>query len=200
MARSAHPAASFAGRPLTIKIEAAGSVWRRIYGSSHTKPLGYELALSRFSDPAGQAFGVVYLGSTVKVAFVEAILRDRGEGRVDPVPIPYAELEGYICAKIAIEQELRLVDLCGDAGLRMGVPTDVVGAKDQTLARVWSNAFYAHPDGVDGILYPSRLNEQRNIALYARALPKLKPIATAALVDCRDDLAAIIRDLDLAIV
>ena len=93
------------------------------------------LALSRFSDATGRAFGVVYLGSTVKVAFVEAILRDRGEGRVDPMPIPYAELEGYVCAEIAIEQELRLVDLCGDGGLRMGVPTDVVGARVADAAR-----------------------------------------------------------------
>ncbi|EGO93767.1 RES domain superfamily [Acidiphilium sp. PM] len=143
---------------------------------------------------------MIYLGSTVKVAFVETILRDRGEGHVDPVPIPYAELAGYTCAAISIIKELRLVDLCGDAGLRMGIPTDVVGAKDQKLSRVWSKAFHDHPDNVDGIVYPSRLNEERNIALYARALPKLKPIETPALIDCRNDLAGIIRDLDLAIV
>ena len=134
------------------------------------------------------------------MAFVETVLRDRGEGRVDPVPIPYAELAEYTCATIAIIEELRLIDLCGDGALRMGVPTDVVGAKDQTLSRVWSKTFHDHPDIVDGILYPSRLNEERNIALYARALPKLKPIETPALIDCRDDLAGIIRDLELAIV
>jgi len=200
MSRGARPPAAFGGRRLTIATEATGAVWRRIYRSTHSDPLGYALALSRFSDPIGRAFGVVYLGSTLKVAFVEAILRDRGEGRVDPMPIPYAELEGYVCAEIEIEQELRLVDLCSDGALRMGVPTDVVRAKDQTLARVWSKAFYEHPERVDGVLYSSRFNEQRNIALYARALPKLRPRATPALVDCRDELAVVIRDLDLAIV
>ncbi len=200
MSAGVHPPAKFAERPLVIKIEAIGGVWRRLYASGHLDPLGYGAALSRFSDPTGKAFGIIYLGSTAKVAFIETILRDRGEGHIDPVPLPYAELAQYTCAEIAIVEELRLIDLCGDGGLRMGVPTDVVGAKDQTLSRVWSKAFHDHPTGVDGILYPSRLNEERNIALYARALPKLKPIDTPALIDCRDDLTGIIRDLELAIV
>lgn len=131
---------------------------------------------------------------------MEAILRDQGEGLVHPVPIPYVELEAFVRAEIEIGQELRLLDLCGDGGLRMSVPSDVVGAKNQTLARLWSKAFHEHPERVDGILYPSRLNEQRNIAVYARALPKFAPRVTPALIDCRDDLAAIIRDLDLAVI
>ena len=46
-------------------------------------------------------------GSTAKGAFVETILRDRGEARVDAIPIPYAELEAYICARIEIVDDLR---------------------------------------------------------------------------------------------
>lgn len=141
MGRGARPPAAFGDRRLTIKVEPAGAVWRRIYRSVHTNPLGYRLARSRFSDPTGHAFG----GSTAKVAFVEAILRDQGEGLVHPVPIPYVELEAFVRAEIEIGQELRLLDLCGDGGLRMSVPSDVVGAKNQTLARLWSKAFHEHP-------------------------------------------------------
>jgi RES domain len=163
-------------------------------------PLGFRHGLSRFSDPTGSAFGILYFGSSLKVAFVEVILRDRGEAHIDQIPIPYTELEAYICADIDVVEELNLVDLTGDAGLRMGVPTDVVGAKDQTLSRQWSKAFYEHPDRVDGIFYPSRFNEERNIALYDRARTKVRPAATPLLVQCRDELAALIRDLELAIV
>ena len=54
----------------------AGSTWRRLYESRYPDPLGYGPGLSRFSDPTGKAFGLVYLGSSAKVAFVETILRD----------------------------------------------------------------------------------------------------------------------------
>ena len=200
MAGNAHPPALFNRRRLVTHVEPKGGVWRRMYASSHANPLGFGHSLSRFSDPTGTGFGVVYLGSTAKAAFVETILRDRGEARVDTIPIPYAELEAYICARVEIVSDLRLIDLCGDSGLKTGVPTDAARAKDQTIARVWSKTFYEHPEAVDGILYPSRLNEQRNIALYDRALSKLRPLSTPRLVECRDEQAAIIRDLDLAIV
>ena len=51
------------------------------------------------------------------------------------------ELEAYTCAEIAIAAPLTLVDLTGDGLLKMGVPTDVVGARDQTLAQIWSRRF-----------------------------------------------------------
>jgi hypothetical protein len=83
-------------------------------------PLGFRHGLSRFSDPTGSAFGILYFGSSLKVAFVEVILRDRGEAHIDQIPIPYTELEAYICADIDVVEELNLVDLTGDAGLRWG--------------------------------------------------------------------------------
>ena len=56
----------------------------------------------------------------------------------------------------------------------MGVPTDVHHASKQTLARLWSVAFHNHPNTPDGIIYPSRLNGQANLAIYSRAISKLK--------------------------
>ncbi|MFN5714722.1 MAG: RES domain-containing protein, partial [Bradyrhizobium sp.] len=58
-------------------------MWRRLYQTRFRDPLGYGFGPSRFSDPETglvppERFGVVYLGSSVKVCFVEAILRDRG--------------------------------------------------------------------------------------------------------------------------
>jgi hypothetical protein len=200
MAGVVAPPSTFSSRPLVLRTEAVGGVWRRLYPSHHSNPLGFGLALSRFSDPTGRAFGVVYLGSSIKVAFNEVILRDRADGRAGSVPIPLAEIEAYTCAEIEVATELHLIDLTGDGGLKMGVPSDVIGARDQTTAQLWSAAFHAHPQGVDGVYYPSRLNEERNIALYERALPKLKARATPRLIECRDPLAEIINDFELSVV
>ncbi|MGJ5196552.1 MULTISPECIES: RES family NAD+ phosphorylase [unclassified Bradyrhizobium] len=171
-----------------------------MYETRFPDPLGYGPGLNRFSDPTGKAFGVVYLGSSAKVAFVETILRDRADGRGATCVVSYDEIEKRSLASIVPVEPLILVDLTGDGPLRMGIPSDVVGARDQSLAQRWSAAFHDHPETPDGVLYPSRLNEERCIALYARALPKLKAIAAPLLVDCRAELAAILDDLDLAIV
>ncbi|MBV9736048.1 MAG: RES family NAD+ phosphorylase [Acidisphaera sp.] len=199
MAAKLGPPAGFASRRLLIHREKVGRLWRRLYQTRHPDPLGSRPAHSRFSHPSGTAFGVVYLGSSVKVAFHEVILRDRADARSGAVLIPYAELEAYTCAEIIAVSELRLVDLTGDAPLKMGVPSDVAGARDQTLARQWSAAFHTHPDRVDGVYYPSRLNEERNIALYDRALAKLTVRATSRLLDLRDPLTQIIEDFQLEV-
>jgi hypothetical protein len=200
MTGSAFPPADFGGGILPLHTEPAGSIWRRIYASTHPDPLGHAPTLSRFSDPTGSRFGIVYLGSSTKVAFAEVLVRDRGEARIEPTRIPLAELEAYTCADIRLAANLNLVDLTGDGRLKLRVPSDVVGARDQTLARVWSEAFFDHSARADGILYPSRLNGERNIALYDRAVAKLTPMAASRLVERRAELADIIRDFALAII
>lgn len=193
------PGPAFAGRSLILKTVPAGAVWRRIYETRFTDPLGWGPGLSRFSDPTGHAFGVVYLGSSAKVAFVETLLRDAADGRGDDCVLVLAEIEKRSLASIRVKDPLRLVDLTGDGGLRMGVPSDVVGSSDQTLAQHWSVAFHGHGDQPDGVYYPSRLNEERCIALYSRAVPKLEVIAMPKLLDCDGELAAILDDLEIAI-
>jgi hypothetical protein len=136
----------------------------------------------------------------VKVCFLEAILRDRGVGRIKSFPLEWAELENWNCAELGVDETLRLVNLRGDGAVRMGVPTDVARARSQELGRLWSRALWSHDTTPDGIVYDSRLNSETNIALYDRALAKLSVIATPKLVECRSELARIIVDFDLAIV
>ncbi len=199
------PPKGFASRPLALADIAAGTVWRRLYQTRFTDPLGYGLGPSRFSDPETSflppaRFGVVYLGSSVKVCFLEAILRDRGVGRTRAFPIEWAELEMWTCGELRIDAALRLVDLRGDGLVRMGIPTDVARASSQDLGRAWSRAFWSHDAKPDGIIYDSRLNGETNIGLYDRALTKVAATATPRLVDCRAELASIINDFDLSIV
>ncbi len=76
----------------------------------------------------------------------------------------------------------------------MGVPTDVARATHQHLARQWSLAFHEHPITPDGVIYPSRLNGVTNLAVYGRAVPKLRPAKVVPLLGATG-LASVLTDL-----
>lgn len=197
---TAHPPLAFARQRLVTHREPAGAAWHRLYPAHHPDPLGLGLAAGRFGDPTGARFRMLYLAASVATAFHEVVLRDRTDARNGAVPIPMAEIAALACAEIIVAAPLTLIDLTGDARLRMGVPSDVAGARDHVLSYMWSAAFHAHPSAPDGVLYPSRLDGQRCIALYDRAVGKLSVGASRMLTTLRDELAGIITAFDLAIV
>lgn len=199
------PSTGFQSRPLDLVEIPNGQGWFRLYRSQYPTPLGYGFASSRFSDPATALqppyrFGVVYLGSSVKVSFAETILRDRGDGRLNDFAIEWAQLEEWTCGQLVTSAPLNLVDMRGDGLIRMGIPTDVARARSHELSQKWSRALWSHDQRPDGIAYESRLNGETNIVVYDRALHKLSPTGTPRLVDCRAELAQILRDFALAIV
>jgi len=119
MATPALPGPAFTARALDLKVIPAGGVWRRIYETRFPNPLGWGPGLNRFSDPTGHAYGVVYLGESAKVAFVETLLRDAGDGRGDDLVLALAEIEARSLASLEATADLQLVDLTGDGRLRM---------------------------------------------------------------------------------
>jgi len=172
-------------RNLELATLPIGAQFWRIYPARYPDPLGYGKTGSRFSDPrrrvARNRFGGLYLGSSLKVCFVETIIRDSRDGSAAE-SLPLAGLELWQYAKIEVIDPLSLVDLRGDGPVRMGVPSDVARGKKQTLARTWSVAFHDHPDAPDGIIYPSRLNEETNLMIYARAVSKLQAVRVVPLL------------------
>ncbi|MER9546272.1 RES family NAD+ phosphorylase [Mesorhizobium sp. M0437] len=165
--------------------------------------MGYGKSPSRFSDPRrrldANRFGILYLGNSLKVCFLETVFRDRREAILDDLPIEEVELTRRRYAQITTNADLRLVDLRGDNAVRMGVPTDVVRAQRQNLARRWSLAFHEQPSQPDGIIYPSRLNEATNLAIYDRAVPKLQAKRVMALLGARG-LAQVLEDFRVGLV
>ena len=165
------PTAAFDAVSLDVTLIPPDRVFGRIYRQAFPDPLGYGKTPSRFSDPSRRVdanrFGVLYLGS------LEAVLRDSRDGEVGDYPMSEAELDTRNYAEVEVRDALRLIDLTGDGPVRMGIPTDVIRASNQAPARAWSAAIYRHPDIVDGIFYPSRLNGETNLAIYDRAIPKL---------------------------
>lgn len=179
-----------------------GKRFGRILFTRFPDPLGYGKSPSRFSDPrrrvADNRFGVLYLGSTLKVCFVEAVLRDQGDGRLDDLLLDERDLALRSYAEIEVAAPLSLVDLRNDGPLRMGIPSDVARGSKQSLARRWSLAIYAHPAQPDGIIYPSRLNGETNLAVYDRAVRKLRSVRHDTLLK-EAGLATVLRDLKVGL-
>ena len=197
------PTKAFASTAIKLATVAIGKRFGRIYLDRYPDPLGYGKTGSRFCDPRKLAddkrFGVLYLGSSLKVCFVEAVLRDRRNGAVGDYPIEEIELAQRKYAEIQTVAPLNLVDLRGDGPIRMGVPSDVSGASGQTLARAWSGAFHDHPQIPDGIIYPSRLNEEINLAIYDRAIKKLSSVHTSQLLKA-PGFAGVLNNLNVALI
>lgn len=198
------PPEGFETRPLAMWAPSSGEIWLRLYPRAFPDPLGFGKTPSRFSDPRpipeGERYGVVYLGSSLKVCVLEAIVRDRGDARLGDLVIDAGEIEATACAEIALESDLRLVDPRGDGLVRMGVPTDAARAREQGLGRRWALALHEHSLRPDGLIYPSRFTGEDNIALFDRGLEKVRAIHAAPLSERAAALAAVIRDLGLAIV
>jgi hypothetical protein len=60
-------------------------------------------------------------------------------------------------------------------------------------------AFHQHPSAPNGIVYPSRLNGQTNLAVYDRATPKLR-VANAGPLIAAPDLPTVLDELMVALV
>jgi hypothetical protein len=196
------PTAQFAGAALDLATINAGERFGRIYLSRYPDPLGFGKTVSRFGDPRRRVrvnrFGVLYLGSSLKVCFVEAVLRDQGDGRTSDLLLDEHDLAVRSFAEIEVTTPLTLLDLRGDGPLRMGIPSDVVRGSKQSLAQQWSLAFHDHPAQPDGIIYPSRLNGEANLAIYDRAIGKLTAQSTGPLLR-QHGLALVLRDLKVGL-
>jgi hypothetical protein len=197
------PPKGFAGAGLQTHEVPAGQQFGRVYLGRHPDPLGFGKTPSRFSDPrrrvAANRFGVLYLGETLKVCFLEAVLRDQRDGTIGDLPIEESELHARHYAEIEAATPLRMVDLRDDSAIVMGVPTDVAKASSQKLARAWSVAFHEHPEKPDGIIYPSRLNGHTNLAVFDRAIVKLRAVRKMKLI-AAPGLATVLNDLKVSIV
>jgi hypothetical protein len=192
------PPATFAQSRLEVHAVNAGERFGRIYLGRYPDPLGYGKSPSRFSDPRRRIpehrFGVLYLGDSLKVCFLEAVLRDQRDGVVGGLLMGEDELLNRRFAQIEATSKLNLVDLREENAVRMGIPTDVHHASSQTLARQWSVAFHDHPSQPDGVIYPSRLNGQTNLAVYDRAVSKLRASRVVRLI-AAPGLPAVLDDL-----
>ena len=197
------PPPAFATARLSLATVDAGARFQRIYHRRFPDPLGVGKAPSRFSDPRRRVpdhrFGVLYLGSSLRVCFLEALLRDQRDGVVGDWLLEEAELDARQVAEIEVREPLTLLDLREGHPVRMGIPSDVVRGSNHTLARRWSVAFHEHPAQVDGLIHPSRLNGETNLAVYNRGIPKLGADAVMPLRRAAE-LTAVLDEFEVALI
>lgn len=146
-ARARPPRSSSSLHPSVATIS-VGSRWLRFVRATHTDTLGAGPGKSRFSDPMldrglTPRWLPMYLGETFTLCLQETLLRDRANAALPgPFLVAEAELALWDWAVIEVTRPIRVVDLSGAALARSRVPTDVVGAADQRLARSWAAALH----------------------------------------------------------
>lgn len=138
-------------RPLPIVVRPRATVWHRVHRQSHG-PLHFgprSPPSGRYDDPTC-GFGTPYVGETLEVAFVEAVLRNP---RLRMVSL--TDLAGRRRVTIRARRDLRLVDFSG-AGLSAVGTTGAVNTGSYRVSQAWAAALHDHPEAPDGILYRSR--------------------------------------------
>jgi len=173
------PTERFAREKLRSVTLATGTKLVRIFKDQFPDPLGYGLVKSRFSHPRPKlksAFGVVYFGESLKVCFVEAIIRARFDGQLVNRMLKESELYTWSVATVEVSSgtALKLLELRGDGLILNGIPSDAARASSHKLGQAWSKAIHGHPEQFAGISYSSRFNEEGCFAIYDRALGALK--------------------------
>jgi len=151
---------------LTRRVEPADYLrvtpWAR-----RSTPLGMGFGETRFASPT-KAFKLLYIAEDLATSVAEAIIRDRFEGKTIRELAQSDIADWGVCA-LSATQPLRLLTLRGDACFKLGISTDIVGAKAHDEARAFSQALYDTTD-LDGIVYHSRLRKKNCIAIYDRAV------------------------------
>ncbi|MCL6286103.1 RES family NAD+ phosphorylase [Ruegeria sp. 2012CJ41-6] len=178
----------------------------RAFETRHPDPLGFRPASSRFSDPGiregeTDVYATVYFGTSVETCVLEAIIRDSGLGTgTEGIPVSRRFLQGWSIVQVKAAEPLRLLDLRGSGTMSNRIPTDAVRAQSHDLGQIWSQAIHAHKSQPDGIIFSSRLNEQPNVAIFERSMPKIRSINSAPLFSYGSELAAILDTYQIALV
>ncbi len=157
-----------------VTQEASLNAWLRIIPKRHAAtPLGAGPGASRFSSPT-DAYRLIYAAQTLDTAIAETIIRDRFV-RANPSQrlIEISEIADRAIAELSTVRPLRLVDLCGAGALRLGVPTDAIGARSHAAGQAFAKALFVQHPGIDGILYRSRLTSKPCMAVFDRATDAL---------------------------
>lgn len=130
-------------------------------------PLGMGFGETRFASPT-KAFKLLYIAEDLPTAVAEAIIRDRFEGKTTR-ELVHSDIADWGVCEVSATRPLRMLNLRCDACFKLGISTDIVGAKKHDEARAFSQELYDTTD-LDGIVYHSRLREKNCMAIYDRAV------------------------------
>lgn len=180
------PPSDFARRDLPIELVPAGATFVRIHRADHASLHFGTSGDNRFDDPE-RRYGVCYAARSLEGAFAETCLRPVGATLV-----PLSRLAARVVSLLAVAAELRLVELHGAGLARMGA-TAAVSSGTYDISQPWSLAIFAHPAGVDGIVYRSNHDDgELCVALFDRCRARIRAHPPTALLGDRRRLASLL--------
>lgn len=159
-------------------------------------PLGCAAGNSRFGGTS-KTFAVLYAAHSLTTALAETVVRDRFEGLADR-RLFAAELTARSAVRLRFAEPLRLVDLRKGGCLKLGISTDIAGAKCFDEAQAFSSEVYGN-EAIDGILYSSRLTAENCVAIFDRATSRLSSDDISPLVQLQG-LGASLAELNVALI
>jgi hypothetical protein len=160
------PPSDLNNRLLPIQTFAEGSILFRIHNTDY-HPVFFGKSLPhRFDAPI--PYGVLYAGIDRHVALRETIFR----GELDNLIIARNNLSGMLAQQsiscLSANRVLKLVQAYDDGLPQIGASDGISREDERSYTQKWSLALWQHPDFVDGIMYRSRLDENRFcVALYS---------------------------------
>ena len=134
-------------------------------------PLGAVPVPSRFSDP-DLTYAVLYGAQTLACGFCEAVLRDQLDYKKTRC-LPRRFIEDRHVVTFHAAEKLYLVDLRGDAAVKMGAPTGVAHDTLHAEGQKFSSLVYHLIASADGIVYDSRFTGDACICIFDKRFPQL---------------------------
>lgn len=134
-----------------------------------TEPYWGKNKAYRFDDPK-QMFGVTYAARKIEVAFAETVLHESGAFYDNAWMIREAKMrERYVIRYVRPVGDLRVLDLTGMAGKRLGLNNDISAYGDYAVPMAVARVLYEETD-LDGICYVSRqCNTDYAYAIFERS-------------------------------
>ena len=160
------------------------------------RPLGVGPGSSRFADPAA-GYAVLYAGESVAEALRETLLRDA----VSAAPrrtLPRFFIEQSVLTRITTTEPLPMIDLRRDGVLRARVPTAVVRDRRHAAGQALSRFVHAEIEEAAGFVYDSRFTASPCVAVFDRALDRVRASEAIALEEV-DDVHATLADHDVVL-
>jgi hypothetical protein len=157
----------------------------RVFGVSQM-PLQLHSAPSRFCD-GKSGFAVMYASLSFETCIIETLVRDRFTHRLKrELPLAAVVARGYARISTQRDLELNLLDLRDTGCVDIGAPTDAVRARHFAAGQALGKAVYEEHKDVDGFIYASRLTGDDCIAVFDRAVEKLRVIDACELKDAEE--------------
>lgn len=119
----------------------------------------------RFVNDVDPDRSVIYAGFTLSCCIAEYF----GDGTI-------INSQNVKLALIYLAEEVKLLDLRGEAAMKAGTVAAISGIIDRNITQKWSKYFYEHPElygNVDGLIFSGAHNGEDAIALYERCQSKI---------------------------